>query len=108
MPSFFLADSIYTPPLMTCATADSNKVKDCKIADGHTLDEVINYLLKSQAAQYDSDMKEKKEILDEWDDSLDVANKAAVMPHPPSVKHCHVHVRKPCKVRSCRGRPAVH
>jgi hypothetical protein len=163
LPAFFLADSIYTSPLMTCATLDSDKVKDCKIADGHTLDEVINYLLKSQRAQYDSNKAVQDDVMAQWQTTLDqlgdvtkeneqlkaavkfyedqvdwthgalddLAHGKPIRPYPealkrerefkwpdvpykmqsggtatistdPPVKHCHMHGKKPYKVRTCK------
>ena len=62
--------------LMTCEPADDkdwSKVKKCKIADGHTLDEVVNALAATMKTNGDMWTEDHKRMVDGWTRACSVA-----------------------------------
>jgi hypothetical protein len=73
------------PPIqtiLTCSAADSDPESyyDCKIAPGHSLDEVMRVIARQMYSQSDSCQKDKELIFKGWQHTIDQFKKS--IPHP--------------------------
>lgn len=65
-----------SPPFAAaCDSSDDGTVKNCKIIEGHTLDEVVNLLLKSADRQHEADLEDQKNAIAGWKNAINIADR---------------------------------